>query len=389
MKPGAGTREATAERLDPRIWLLALGTFALGTDAFVVAGLLPQIAGDFSVTVEAAGQAVSAYALTYGIGSPLLAAATARIPRDRLVVFTLLGFAAANLACAIAPSFPALIAARLAAGIFAGMFAPGAYVLAAVLAPAARRGRALAMVALGVSSSAVLGVPLGVAVGHAMGWHAAFWLVAGISGMAVAAMVLVGLPRHTVGSALNLRTSLAPLARRRVLLTLLPQVTWSTASMMLYTYIAPLLRGAGWSDAAISPALLCFGVGGMLGSQLGGRLADRFGPARPIIICLSLAVLNQILLGRFVGTMPGMACLTAWSLLSWATWAPQQTRLIACEPQNPAVVLALANSTLYLSAAFGAGIGAALLPIMTAGGLPYVVAAFNAAALLALLATKP
>lgn len=323
------------ERLDPRIWLLTLGTFALGTDAFVVAGLLPQIAGDFSVTAEAAGQVVSAYALTYGLGSPLLAAVAGRVPRDRLVRWALLAFAAANLACAVAPGFAALVLARLAAGVAAGVFAPAAYVLAAALAPTGRRGQALAVVALGVSSSSVLGVPLGVAVGHELGWHAAFWLVAALSGVAVAALMLGGLPRHAVGSALGLRASLAPLGRRRVALTLLPQVVWSTSSMMLYTYIALLLRGAGWSAAAISPLLLIYGVGGLLGSQLGGRLVDRFGAVRPIIVCLGLASVNQVLLGWFADTLPGLGCLTAWSLLSWATWAPQQTRLIACEPHNP------------------------------------------------------
>ena len=75
---------------DPRIWLLALGAFAVGVDAFVVAGLLPQIAADLSVSIEASGQVVTAYSLAYGLGAPVMAALTARLPRERLVIWVLL-----------------------------------------------------------------------------------------------------------------------------------------------------------------------------------------------------------------------------------------------------------------------------------------------------------
>ena len=186
----------------------------------------------------------------------------------------------------------------------------------------------------------------------------------------------------------TLRARLAPLGRARVLLVLLPQMLWSTASLMLYTYIAPLLRDAGWPEAAIPVLLLIYGAGGLAGSQIGGRLADRFGAMRPMVACLVLAIANQVLLGLTAGSMAGVLALAVWSLLAWGLWAPQQTRLIACEPGNPAVVLALANSALYLSAGLGAGLGAALLPVMPAGRLPYLAVAMYVAALAAFLASR-
>ena len=139
--------------LDVRIYLLTLGTFALGTDVFVIAGILPMIAGDLGVSVEAAGQMVTVYALTYALGSPILAALAAQWHRERVVVLALAGFATADLACSLAPSFAILLAARFLAGASGALFSPTAYTIAAALAPAERRGAALARVALGMTSA--------------------------------------------------------------------------------------------------------------------------------------------------------------------------------------------------------------------------------------------
>src|SRR5579864_4687815 len=135
--------------LDMRIYLLALGTFALGTDVFVIAGILPMIAGDLGVSVEAAGQMVTVYALTYALGSPILAALTAQWRRERVIILALAGFSAADLVCSLAPSFAVLLAARFLAGASGALFSPTAYTIAADLAPPERRGAALARVALG------------------------------------------------------------------------------------------------------------------------------------------------------------------------------------------------------------------------------------------------
>ena len=65
--------------MNPRIVLLALGMFALGTDAFIVAGVLPAIAHETGVSEGLAGQLITVFSLTYGLGAPVLAATTAQI----------------------------------------------------------------------------------------------------------------------------------------------------------------------------------------------------------------------------------------------------------------------------------------------------------------------
>jgi MFS transporter, DHA1 family, inner membrane transport protein len=383
----ADTIADTASRLplDRRTWPLALGAFAIGTDAFVVAGLLPEMARDLGVGLDAAGQVVTAYSLTYGLGSPILAALAGRWRRDRMVLWVLVFFALSNAACALAPDYRLLILARVAAGLAGALYSPAAYVIAAELAPVTQRGAALARVALGLTGSTVLGVPIGVYLGEALGWHATFWLVALLSALAWVALAAGRLPRG-LPDGLSLAARLAPLARGRVLLTILPQLLWSTASLMVYTYIAALLAVRGHDASLIPFLLLIYGIGGLLGGQLGGRMSDRFGPARPVLLFLCVAILNQMLLGLAADWRGVAACgLFGWGMVAWGMWAPQQSRLMATEPRHPAVLLALANSVVYLSAAMGAGLGALLLPWVGLIRLPFVAVVLYVAAFVAFI----
>src|SRR2546421_11890573 len=102
-RPGE-EEQAPHTHINPRIILLALGMFALGTDAFIVAGVLPVIARDTGVTEGLAGQLITVFALTYGLGAPVLAATTVRWPRNRVLVGALGLLGLANLASALSPS---------------------------------------------------------------------------------------------------------------------------------------------------------------------------------------------------------------------------------------------------------------------------------------------
>ncbi|GHO57624.1 MFS transporter [Ktedonobacter robiniae] len=101
--------QASPTRINPRIILLSLGMFALGTDAFVVAGVLPTIVKEIEVSAGLVGQLITVFALTYGLGAPLLAALTGRWPRNRVLIGALGLFCLANLASALSPSFQLLL----------------------------------------------------------------------------------------------------------------------------------------------------------------------------------------------------------------------------------------------------------------------------------------
>jgi len=382
---------ALRRTLDPRIWLLAIGTFAVGTDAFVVAGILPLLAQSFGVSIEVAGLLVSTYSFTYGLGTPLLAALVARWRRHRVVVATLCGFALVNIGCALAPSFGVLLGLKVAAGICAAIYTPTAYLLATSLASAERRGAALAAVAIGLSAASVLGIPIGTWVGYRYGWHATFAMIAMItlSGAAALARGRLSDPARGVASPPSIATRIAPLGRAHIWLTLLPCFILYVSTALVFTYIAALLR-TRYSAGQLPLLLAVYGLGGLIGSQLGGRLADRLGSARPIRIGLGGLIAIQLLLPFSLGsTVATCAALFGATLCSWSCFAPFQARILALEPESANVTIALINTCVYMGNAVGALIGGVLLRLTAVTNLPFASALVAALALAALRRPLP
>ena len=357
--------------LDIRIYLLALGTFAIGTDVFVIAGILPMIAGDLGVSIEAAGQMVTVYALTYALGSPVLAALAAQWRRERVILLALAGFSTADLVCSLAPSFAILLAARFLAGASAALYAPTAYTIAADLAPAERRGAALARVALGMTSATVMGVPLGTWIGQRAGWHVTFLLGFALAASAAVALRLGRIPPLGAAGVPPLRQRFAPLTRPRVVASLLANLLWSVGNYTVYTYSAVLL-GARLGMANLALLLLGYGLGGLSGSQIGGRLVDRFGTTAPILVCVSINIINLAALNLTGGSVVGAAAaLFVIAFSGWAAFPAQQSRLLALEAQHGALVLSLISSTIYIGSALGAALGGLLLAEGVPSVLPY------------------
>jgi MFS transporter, DHA1 family, inner membrane transport protein len=376
-----------AERapLDIRIYLLALGTFAIGTDVFVIAGILPMIAGDLGVSIEAAGQMVTVYALTYALGSPILAALAAQWRRERVILLALAGFSAADLVCSLAPSFALLLAARFLAGASAALYAPTAYTIAADLAPAERRGAALARVALGMTSATVMGVPLGTWIGQHAGWHVTFLMGFALAASAAVALRLGRIPPLGVAGVPPLRERFAPLTRPRVVASLLANLLWSVGNYTVYTYSA-VLFGARLGMENIALLLLGYGLGGLSGSQTGGRLVDRFGTTAPILVCVSINIVNLAALNLTGGSVFGAAAaLFVIAFSGWAAFPAQQSRLLALEARHGALVLSLISSTIYIGSALGAALGGLLLAQGAPSVLPYAASLATASGLLVFL----
>ena len=156
----------------PLIWL-ALGTFATGTESFMIAPLLPGLARDLSVTLTVAGQLVTVFGLTYAVSSPALSALTAGIGRRKLLLASMAAFALANFVASSTTGFWQLLAARVLLACAAGLYVPSASALAGAVVAPERRGTALAIVNGGTSIAVALGVPLGVEARAAANWDEA------------------------------------------------------------------------------------------------------------------------------------------------------------------------------------------------------------------------
>lgn len=362
--------------------MLAIGTFAVGTDAFVVTGILPLLAAYFAIGVPAAGMIVSVYSFTYGLGTPLLAALVARWRRPRVVFATLCAFALVNVGCAVAPSYGVLLGLKAAAGICAAIYTPTAYLLAATLAPATRRGAALAAVAVGLTVASVLGIPIGTWIGYRFGWHVTFGVIALVTVTAAAAIRLGRLSDPGAGAAIpSLARRIAPLGRAPVWMALLPCLIMYIGNAQVFTYIAALLE-TRYSAADLPLLLGVYGLGGLAGSPLGGRLADRLGPIKPQFMGLTLLMFVHLAIPFSLGSIwTTCAVLFLATLGNWGTFAPYQARIMQIEPGNATVLIALINTGVYMGNAIGAAVGGLLLRGMPITYLPFSAAATIAAAI--------
>jgi DHA1 family inner membrane transport protein len=359
-------------RLNPRIILLALGMFALGTDAFIVAGVLPVIAHETGVTEGLVGQLITVFSLTYGLGAPVLAAMTGHWPRHRVLIGALGLLGLANLASALSPTFLVLVLTRILAGCFAATYTPLAFAVGIELAPPAKRGQALALVVSGLNVATVLGAPLGTWVGEHFGWRFSFLLVAALAGVASLFLVLWGLPQSATFAPLSLKQRLLPITRPRVVLALFPAFLWNVGVYVLYPYIALLVQQK-LHISDVSVLLACFGLGIVLANGISGRLSDRFGSHLLVMGFLITLIVIQLVLPLLLSTITsGAIMLMLWGLSFALLFIPQQQRLLALAPEHANVLLALNNSALYLGIAGGAAVGGLALRWLAVAQLAWV-----------------
>ena len=360
----------TETRSAPLYWL-ALGAFAIGTEGFMVAAILPKIASDLSVSVVAAGQIITLFALSYGLSSPILTALTGRVGRRTLLIASMAAFAVANLLAAAAPNYSALMAARVLLAFTAGLFVPGANALAGALVAPERRGRALAIVNSGLSIAVTLGVPLGAVVGNTLGWRMTFIGVAILAGLALIGLIF-GLPRD-VGASLttaSLRERLDVAVKPGIPSSLLVTLLWAVGAYTVYTYIAPFMaRAVGIEGGDIGAVLFLWGASAALGLVLSGLATDRFGSRRITAAALVAAAIALSSLSNWAHLLSPRAALVpvgitvaVWGMAHWSFWPAQQARLIGLAGlKSASVALSLNASAMYLGFSLGATLGSLVM----------------------------
>ncbi|MGW3627065.1 Cmx/CmrA family chloramphenicol efflux MFS transporter [Streptomyces sp. NPDC000880] len=257
------------------VYILGLSVFALGTSEFMLSGLLPPIADDMNVSIPRAGLLISAFAIGMVIGAPLLAVATLRLPRKTTLIALISLFGLGQIAGALAPTYEILFASRVVSAVAcAGFWAVGASVAIAMV-PFNARARAMAVMIGGLSIANVLGVPAGAFLGEHLGWRSAFWAVAAASAVALAGVVTL-IPRipHPAEKP-QLRRELSIYRDRQVWLSIAITALAAGGVFCAFSYLAPLLTDVSGLDAAWVPTVLAlFGIGALVGTAIGGRVAD-------------------------------------------------------------------------------------------------------------------
>ncbi|MFC0865918.1 MFS transporter [Sphaerimonospora cavernae] len=333
-----------------------LCVFGVGTSEFVIAGILPGLAGDLGVDIPTAGLLVTAYALGVVIGGPVVTIATGRISRKTLLLALMAVFIAGNILAALSPNFGILMITRVLAALTHSTFVAVGIVLAVGMAAPGKEASAVAKVSLGLNLATVLGVPLGTLIGERYDWRATFWAVAAITLLAtilVAAVVSgADAPGGTAGSELKV------LGNRQVQLAIAMTVLGSAGFGTVFTYISPLLTDVtGFSVDAVAVLLVLFGVGSALGSLLGGKLADR--ALMPAITGLLLALTLVLVL---IGIAAPFQVVTAvlvfvFGVMSFAIIPGLQTRIFNAAVGAPTLALAVNISAFQLANAAGSWLG--------------------------------
>ncbi|TQM28627.1 DHA1 family inner membrane transport protein [Nocardia bhagyanarayanae] len=361
----------------PAMLALALGGFGIGTTEFVTMGLLPDIAQAMNVSEPTAGHAVSAYALGVVIGAPVLAALCARVPRKRLLIALMIAFTVGNAATVVAPSFESLVVARFVSGLPHGAYFGVASLVAATLAPAGQRAKAVAAVMLGLSAANVVGVPAATWLGQHLGWRDAFVVVA-LIGIATVAALARFVPELTGVKTTDPRTELGALRRSQVLLTLAVGAVGFGGMFAVYAYITTTLTDvAGMSLGFVPLVLMLFGLGMVAGNIVGGVLADR-GVDRAVFVAM---IAMAVVLAGFVAAAHNPFTAAAGAFLVGATGAALapglQTRLMDVAADAQTLAAALNHAALNIANAAGAWLGG----LVIAAGLGYTAPAVVGAGL--------
>ncbi|MEV3990600.1 Cmx/CmrA family chloramphenicol efflux MFS transporter [Streptomyces sp. NPDC049837] len=257
------------------VYILGLSVFALGTSEFMLSGLLPPIADDMNVSIPKAGLLISAFAIGMVIGAPLLAVATLRLPRKTTLIALISTFGLGQLVGALAPSYGILFASRVVSALAcAGFWAVGAAVAIAMV-PVGSRARAMAVMIGGLSIANVLGVPAGAFLGEHLGWRSAFWAVGAASAVALVGVVTL-IPRIPLpDDKPRLRHELTIYRDRQVWLAVVVTALAAGGVFCAFSYLAPLLTDVAGLDAGWVPTVLgLFGIGALIGTTIGGRVAD-------------------------------------------------------------------------------------------------------------------
>jgi predicted MFS family arabinose efflux permease len=357
-----------------RVLPLSAGMFVLGLDAYVLSGVLGNIAGDLHVTVGAAGQMVTAFTLSYALLSPVLATVSGTWPRRRVLLGALALFTAANVVSALAPDLAVLIAARVVAGAAAGLFAPTAGATAGALVAPQLRARALALSLGGLISATVIGVPVGTALGTHLGWRVTMFLVVAL-GAAAAALIAVTLPDVPATAPPSLKARAATITHRRVWPVLVLMLFLGIAALGLYTYLGTILTAStGVSPDTLPLYLMGWGLAGVAGNFGFARLIDSGRRPLPVLV-LILAVLTAGLATLpLAGPAAVIGALIGYGIGGGSAQVPLQHYLLGEVGDRAPVAISLLSGSLYLGSAIGTALGAAALPAAGYHGLPYLAA---------------
>ncbi|MCC5037047.1 MFS transporter [Streptomyces sp. WAC 00631] len=340
---------------------LAIGAFGIGTTEFVIMGVLPQVAGDFGVSIPTAGWLVSGYALGVVIGAPLLTVLGTRVSRKKMLMFLMGLFIAGNTLSAVAPSFGLMLTGRIVASLAHGAFFGIGSVVAADLVAPQKKASAISLMFMGLTVANIVGVPGGTYIGQAAGWRVTFILVAALGAVGLLGVAKL-VPETGRPESVSVRGEFAAFRNVQVWLAMTMTVLGYGGVFAAITYIAPMMTEvAGYTEGAVTWLLVLFGVGMFLGNLLGGKFADR--ALMPMLFTALAALTAALLLFTATAHNKVLAAITLSLIgaLGFATVPPLQKWVLDQASAAPTLASAANIGAFNLGNALAAWLGGVVI----------------------------
>ena len=366
------------QRIHPGVLSLAVSAFAIGVAEFLVVGVLPAIAKDLAVSLEAAGTLVSLYALALALGTPFLVIGLSRLPHKTVLLGLMTLFLMGNLVAALSSNYVVLLFGRIVTAVAHGAFFAIGATVASSLVPKGQAGRAIAVMLAGLTLAMVIGVPLGSFLGNQQGWRLPFFAVAGLAVCGLLA-ILRWLPADLpVGGSGKFSTQLAALGNPAILTMMLVTTLGFGGSFAAFTFITPILTDVtGFSAATASVLLIVFGIATFVGNLAGGRLISRFGWQRTLRIMLMLLALTQLVLALTLSFQwATVIMLFVWGVCSFGMSPSLQAGMLATAERYVPTAIDFASglniSAFNIGISLGAFAGSALVSRGLMASTPWV-----------------
>jgi DHA1 family inner membrane transport protein len=365
-----------------KLALLSAGLFLTGTNAFVIAGLLPTLADAFGTTRATVGYSITVYALVIAVAAPAASILLGRVSRTTLIVSGLVLMAIGILITAMAPTIEVFIVGRAIGALGGAVLVPTSTAAGPALLPPKRVATAIAVVTLGFSLATAIGAPAGTALAASYGWRAPLFIIAALAALLAVTVALV--VRHVpIPPVASIRQRLRPLRDSRVSLGLV-----STLLLILvYLFSASVTEGStGGSGGLLALLLLAFGIGSVIGNVAAGPITDRFSARKTFTVLVIMQIVILALITLIGGTFWVEIILFAlWGATALGATIPIQHRLATIDRATTGLTLSWFTSAQYLGIAIApvvattaAGLaGASLIPIAGAVVLAVCIVTFR------------
>jgi len=347
---------------NPQILVLTTALFLVGTNAFVIAGVLPDVAASINVSIVSVGYALTVYAVVVAVISPPMSKALRPVSRVKVMTGGMLVISAGTLITALGPTFSWFVAGRVVAAVGAAALVPTAFAVTPTLVPKERQGRAMAFAGLGFAVALAVGSPIGTALASVTGWRVTLAVLAGC-----ATAIALFMPR-VLSAAESARVAapvptLRSLASTDLVLLLIVRLLMTAAFQMVYVYSAFVVHDFTHGDGTKLAILMsAYGFGGVFGGIAGGWLSDIRGTGRTGIGALLALVVVLAALAGSRELLTAAAAFLAWGFTVSMAGVPQQHRLIELQPDNASASLAWNATAMYIGLAIAPVVGGLLVP---------------------------